>query len=105
MIQCCSSLIACVQLNPDDVALRLSLQLPVLPPGFSNEQKAIFIVDIMKDSVMENRLMFDLYLKALEAAGSWTGTTVSELKRTRLSLQHPGKLAPRAREVYVAIYS
>ena len=108
MIQCCSSLIACFQLNPDDVALRLSLQpLPVqlLPPGFSNYQKAQYIVDIMKDSVMENPPMFDIFLKALEGAGSWTGKIVSELKRTRLSLQHPGKLAPRAREIYVAIYS
>ena len=70
----------------------------VLPPGLiGNYQKAQFIVDHMKNYVMGNPQIFDLFLKALEGAGSWTGTTVSELK------QHLGKLASRAREVYVAM--
>ena len=102
MNQCYSSLIACVRLYPDEVALQLR-QLPlgsgmVLPPGLiGNYQKAQFIVDHMKNYVMGNPQIFDLFLKVLEGAGSWTGTTVSELKRTRLSLQHPGKLAPKGK--------
>ena len=104
MNQCYSSLLACVRLNADDVALQLRPLGIVLPRGLTgNYQKAQFIVDYMKVSVMGNPLIFDLFLKALEGAGSWTRPTVSELKQTRLNLQHSGKLASRAREVYVAI--
>ena len=93
MNQCYSSLIACVRLNPDDVALQLRPLGMVLPRGLiGNYQKAQFIVDHMENYVMGNPQIFDLFLKALEGAGSWTGTTVSELKQTRLSLQHSGKL-------------
>ena len=85
MNQCYSSLIACVRLNADDVALQLRPLGMVLPRGsIGNYQRAQFIVDHMKDSVMGNPLMFDLFLKALEGAGSRTGTTVSKLKQTRL---------------------
>ena len=108
MNQCYSSLIAWVRLNPGNVALQLrplplGLVLPVPPVLIDNYQKARIIVDHMKDSVMGNPLIFDVFLKALEDAGSWTRLIVSELKQTRSNLQHSGKLASRAREVYVAI--
>ena len=92
MIQCYSNLTVCVQRSPDDVALQLIPLGMVLPPGLTgNYQKAQFIVDIMKRLVMGNPQIFDSFLKALEGAGSWTGTTVNELKQTCLSLQHSGK--------------
>ena len=82
MNQCYSSLLACVRLNADDVALQLRPLGMVLPPGLiGNYQKAQFIVDHMKNYVMGNPLIFDLFLKALEGAGSWTGPTVCELKQ------------------------
>ena len=88
LTSCFPRLASCIQQSPNDIVLQLrpsgilaTGDLAYLGnPHHNNDQKAQKIVEIVLHQVKINSRVFPAFVFALEAAGSWTGTVVSELK-------------------------
>ena len=97
--QCSTELARCIRQSPRAISVQLEplgIPLPVdqwlvRNYRFESDEKARKIVVDVVNRIKLNPQVFHSFIEALEAAGSWTNTTVAELKRTYLL--HTGKLA------------
>ena len=88
LTNCSSRLASCIQQSPNDIVLQLRPSGILAPgdlsyfdnPHHNNDQKAQKIVEVVLNQVKINSRVFPAFVFALEAAGPWTGTVVSELK-------------------------
>ena len=86
--QCYPKLVSCIGQSPDDVDVQLRPHELLAPgdvsflnnPEHNKTQKAKKIADAILDQVKINPQHFHLFVQALEAAGPWTRTIVTELK-------------------------
>ena len=94
LTMCFPKLFCCIKQSPIDVAMQL-VPSGILASGdwtfISNPQnndgqKAMKIVDIVRNQVQLDSKVYCNFISALEAAGSWTKTIVCELEHTRESL-------------------
>ena len=87
LTQCYPRLSTCVQQSPSDIVAQLRPSGILAPgdlsfldnPQNSNVKKAQKIIDVVLNQVKINPREFYTFVSALEAAGSWTNTIVSEL--------------------------
>ena len=87
VLGCYSKIVSCVQQAPSDVAVQLrpsgilaqSDWEFLTNPHHDNGNKAIRIVDVVLNQVKTDSKVFFTFVSALEAAGPWTKTIVSEL--------------------------
>ena len=94
LTQCYPKLVACVGHSPDDIADQLRPSQMLAPgdwaflanPNHDNDQKARRVIDAILNQVKIKPKLFFLFVLTLEAAGSWTGTVVGELKLTYFSI-------------------
>ena len=88
LTKCSPRLASCIQQSPNDIVVQLSPSGILAPgdlsyldnPNHNRDQKAQKIVEVVLNQVMLNSRVYPAFVFALEAAGSWTGTVVSELK-------------------------
>ena len=88
LTKCSSRLASCIQQSPNDIVVQLRPSGILAPedvsyfdnPHHNNDQKAQKIVEVVLNQVKINSQVFSAFVLALEAAGSWTKTVVSELK-------------------------
>ena len=87
-------LVICIKQSPTDVAVQLK-PYGILSdrdwafatnPQHEDDLKAIRIVDVVVNQVKINPGLFHTFVSALEAAGPWTKTTVTELMSSEPSL-------------------
>ena len=87
VFDCYPKIVGCVQQAPSDVAVQLrpsgilaQSDLEFLNnPQHDNDSKAIRIVEVVLNQVKTDSKVLSTFVSALEAAGPWTNTIVSEL--------------------------
>ena len=88
LTKCYPRLVSCIKQSPSDIAVQLRPSgilsegdwAFLTNPHHDNDQKAIRIVDVVLNQVKTNPEVFSTFISALEAAGSWTASIVTELK-------------------------
>ena len=87
--KCFSTLVSCIEQSPDDVVSNLRPAGILAPKNLSelnnlqrsDSIKAQRIMDIVVNQVKNDPSKYNLFVEALENAGSWTGSAVRMLKQ------------------------
>ena len=110
LTQCYPRLSNCVQQSPNDVVAQLRPSGILAPgdlsfldnPQNSNDQKARRVIDAVLNQVKIKPRVFHTFVSALEAAGPWTNTIVSELNDLCASSSATSSIAPHTDSIIQA---
>ena len=105
--QCYPTLVSSLAQSPNDVAIQLRPYEFFAPENLAfldsrnngNAKKAQKIVDVVMIRVYHDPQMFNKFIEALKAAGSWTGNAISEVNRMYTSLTATPKKSPWKDEI------